>query len=49
MIKEAFQLHVDDIGHIPVHQQALAWAMKKNVSVVQSPDNSMPYKWVTVK
>jgi peptide/nickel transport system substrate-binding protein len=49
MIKEAFQIHSDDIGHIPLHQQALAWAMKKNVSVVQSPDDSMPYKWVTVK
>lgn len=49
MIKEAFQIHSDDIGHIPLHQQALAWAMKKNVSVAQLPDNSMFYKWVTVK
>lgn len=49
MIAEAFKLHADDVGHIPLHQQALAWAMKKNVSVVQLADNFMPFKWVTVK
>jgi peptide/nickel transport system substrate-binding protein len=49
MIKEAFEIHANDVGHIPLHQQALAWAMKKNVSLTQLPDNFMPYRWVTVK
>ena len=49
MIREAFELHTADIGHIPLHQQALAWAMKKTVKMVQLADNQMPYKWVTVK
>jgi peptide/nickel transport system substrate-binding protein len=49
MIKEAFELHANDVGHIPLHQQALASAMKKNVDIVQLPDNFMPYKWVVVK
>ncbi len=49
MIREAFELHSADIGHIPLHQQALAWAMKKTVSVVQLADNQMPYKWVSIK
>ncbi|MEO8278118.1 MAG: ABC transporter substrate-binding protein [Ideonella sp.] len=49
MIREAFELHSADVGHIPLHQQALAWAMKKTVSVVQLADNQMPYKWVTIK
>jgi peptide/nickel transport system substrate-binding protein len=48
MIKEAFDVHTADIGHLPLHQQSLAWAMKKSVSVVQLADNFMPYKWVTV-
>jgi peptide/nickel transport system substrate-binding protein len=48
-IREAFKIHQDDVGHIPLHQQALAWAMKKNVSLVQLPDNRMFFKWVTVK
>jgi peptide/nickel transport system substrate-binding protein len=49
MIAEAFKLHGDDIGHIPLHQQALAWAMKKNVSLVQLADNFMPFKYISVK
>jgi peptide/nickel transport system substrate-binding protein len=48
MIKEAFELHAADIGHLPLHQQSLAWAMKKSVSLTQLADNTMPYKWVTV-
>jgi peptide/nickel transport system substrate-binding protein len=49
MITEAFKIHQDDVGHIPLHQQALAWAMKKNVSLVQLPDNFMPFKYISVK
>ena len=29
MIREAFKIHQDDVGHIPLHQQALAWATSK--------------------
>jgi peptide/nickel transport system substrate-binding protein len=49
MIKEAYEVHANDIGHIPLHQQALAWGMKKNVEPVQLADNSMPYRFVVVK
>jgi len=49
MIAEAFKLHADDVGHIPLHQQALAWSMKKNVTLVQLADNFMPFKWISVK
>jgi peptide/nickel transport system substrate-binding protein len=49
MIAEAFKIHADDIGHIPLHQQALAWGMKKNVDVVQLPDNFMPFRYIHVK
>jgi peptide/nickel transport system substrate-binding protein len=49
MIREAFKIHQDDVGHIPLHQQALAWATKKNVELVQLPDNFMFFKWITVK
>ena len=49
MIREAFEVHAADVGHIPLHQQALAWAMKKTVSLVQLADNQMPYRWVTLK
>ncbi|HMN84099.1 MAG TPA: ABC transporter substrate-binding protein, partial [Burkholderiaceae bacterium] len=49
MIAEAFKIHSDDVGHLPLHQQALAWGMRKNVDLVQSPDNFNLFKWVTVK
>ncbi|ABE44040.1 ABC transporter substrate-binding protein [Polaromonas sp. JS666] len=49
MIKEAFEIHSADIGHLPLHQQALAWGMSKKVELVQLADNFMFYKWVSVK
>jgi peptide/nickel transport system substrate-binding protein len=49
MIAEAMKVHQDDVGHIPLHQQALAWAMKRNVDLVQLADNNMFIKWVTIK
>ena len=48
MIREAFKIHQDEVGTIPLHQQALAWAYNKNVSLVQLPTNYMSFKWVTV-
>ncbi len=49
MIKEAFKMHHDDIGHLPLHQQALAWGAAKNVELVQLADNFMPFKWMSIK
>ena len=49
MIAEAFKLHQDQVGHLPLHQQALAWGMRKNVSLVQLPDNFNYFKWVVMK
>lgn len=49
MIKEAFDLHSADIGHLPLHQQGLAWGVAKNVELVQLPDNFMFFKWINVK
>ena len=49
MIREAFKIHQDDIGHIPLHQQALAWGFANDVSLVQLPDNRMFFKWITLK
>ncbi len=48
MIKEAFALHTADIGHLPLHQQALAWGVSKKVKLVQLADNYMPFKWMSI-
>ena len=49
MIREAMQIHSDDVGHIPLHQQALAWGMKRSVETVQLADNFMFLKWTVLK
>jgi peptide/nickel transport system substrate-binding protein len=49
LIKEAFKLHSDDIGHLPLHQQALAWGVANNVELVQLADNFMPFRFISVK
>ena len=48
-IREAFKIHQDDVGHIPLHQQALAWGYSNKVSLVQLPNNYMSFKWITLK
>ncbi|MES3002569.1 MAG: ABC transporter substrate-binding protein [Pseudomonadota bacterium] len=49
MIHEAIKIHQDDVGHIPLHAQTLNWGARKNVELVQWPDNGMPWKYITVK
>jgi peptide/nickel transport system substrate-binding protein len=49
MIAEAMKLHADEFGHIPLHQQALAWAMRKNVTIDQRGDNIILYRTAVVK
>ncbi len=49
MVKQAFELHAADVGHLPLHQQALAWGVSKKVAVTQLADNFMPYKWISVQ
>jgi peptide/nickel transport system substrate-binding protein len=48
MIHEALKIHQDEIGHLPLHQQALNWGMKKTIDVVQMPNNDMIWKFVKV-
>ncbi|MBV8617941.1 MAG: ABC transporter substrate-binding protein [Curvibacter sp.] len=48
MIREAFEIHAADVGHIPLHQQALAWGASKKVQLVQLPDNFMFFKWMSL-
>ena len=51
LIREAFQIHKDDVGHIPLHQQALAWGVRtdKVRSVIQRPFNDVDLRTVVLK
>jgi peptide/nickel transport system substrate-binding protein len=49
MISEAFKIHADDIGHLPLHQQPLVWGMKRNVDLTMLATNFNYLKWVVIK
>jgi peptide/nickel transport system substrate-binding protein len=43
MIAEAFRIHHEEVGHIPLHQQGLAWGVAEGVDVVQRADNTLMF------
>ena len=49
LINEAFTIHKDEVGHIPLHQQPLSWGVSDRVSVVQRPDNAFDLRYAVVK
>ena len=49
MIEEAFRIHKDEVGHIPLHQQPLSWGVSEQVDLVQRPDNVLDLRYVTVQ
>ena len=49
MISEAMKLHQDEVGHIPLHQQTVVWAARKNVDLKQLADNVFPLRYVKVQ
>ena len=49
MIVQAYRIMTDEVSHIPLHQQALAWGVSKKVEIVQRPDNQILFYWATKK
>ncbi|TWT09429.1 ABC transporter substrate-binding protein [Reyranella sp. CPCC 100927] len=49
MIREATAIYLGDYAYIPLHQQAIIWAARKNIELHQSPDNYFPLRFVKVK
>jgi peptide/nickel transport system substrate-binding protein len=45
MIKQAFQITVNEYGYIPLHQQSLAWGVSNKVKLSQRADNSVLLYW----
>eukprot|EP01041_Mallomonas_annulata_P032949 gene32949-55510_t len=46
LLTEGLQLQNDTVANIPLHNQMLAWAMKKNVELVQRPDNRIDWRLI---
>lgn len=49
LVTQALSIHREDIGHIPLYQQGLAWGMKKNVEAALQIDNRVNLTYVTIK
>lgn len=49
MMKSAWQMVQADIPVLPLHNQNLAWGVKRNIDVVQQPDNSQPLRYIHVR
>ncbi len=49
LINEAFRIHKEEVGHIPLHQQPLSWGASDRVEVVQRPDNVFDLRYAVVK
>jgi peptide/nickel transport system substrate-binding protein len=49
LIDEAFQIHKDEVGHIPLHQQPLSWGVRDGVTVAQRADNVLDFRNVVVQ
>ncbi|MEQ8297838.1 MAG: ABC transporter substrate-binding protein [Nitratireductor sp.] len=48
LIKEAYTIMTNEVSHIPLHQQSLVWGKRKNIDIVQRPDNQVLFYWATV-
>ncbi len=48
LIKQALKIHANDVGHIPLHQQVITWAMRDTIKAYQRADGFMLFKWMTV-
>lgn len=48
LLEEALKLASDDVSHLPLHNQIIPWAMKKNIEVVHRADNRIDWRLVKV-
>ncbi|MTI16884.1 ABC transporter substrate-binding protein [Rhodobacteraceae bacterium RKSG542] len=45
-ISEAYKITTEEVSHIPLHQQGLAWGVANNVSLKQRADNQFDFRYV---
>ena len=48
MLFEAHKIHREDFGHIPLHQQALAWGVQDFVDIKQPANDSVWLRYVKI-
>jgi peptide/nickel transport system substrate-binding protein len=48
LMTKALLLQNQDVAHIPLHNQVIPWAMKKNINVVHRADNRLDWRLIKV-
>jgi peptide/nickel transport system substrate-binding protein len=48
LMTKALMLQNQDVAHIPLHNQVIPWAMKKNIDVVHRADNRLDWRLIKV-
>jgi peptide/nickel transport system substrate-binding protein len=48
MMQEALALFAKDFGAIPLHDQVIPWAMKKNITMIHRADNRPVIEWIKI-
>jgi len=48
LIARALMVHNQNVMHIPLHNQVIPWAMRKNVTVVHRADNRLEARWARI-
>jgi peptide/nickel transport system substrate-binding protein len=48
LLTKALTLQNEDVAHIPLHNQVIPWAMKKNIDVVHRADNRLDWRLIKV-
>lgn len=49
LVTQAMTLHRNDVGHIPLYQQGLAWGMRKNIDAALQSDNRVNLRFISVR
>ncbi|GGJ39761.1 ABC transporter substrate-binding protein [Neoroseomonas lacus] len=48
LIREALLIEKREVAHVPLHQQPVVWASRRNIDLAQSPDNRLRLRYVQV-
>lgn len=48
LIREALLIEKREVAHVPLHQQPVVWAARRNIDLAQSPDNRLRLRYVRV-
>ena len=49
LIEKALVLANEDVAYLPLHNQVIPWAMRKNVEVIHRADNRLDWRLIQVK